>query len=123
MTKKIEAIVREEKLNAVKKALSDIGIVGLTITPVRGRGRGAGMTMKWRTGTYTVELLPRVKVEIILSENNVEKAVNAIKGAAKSGNAGDGMIFVMPVDNVIRISTEEEGKDALAYTDDIDTRG
>ncbi|MFP4321081.1 MAG: P-II family nitrogen regulator [Anaerolineales bacterium] len=123
MTKKIEAIIREEKLTAVKKALSDIGIVGLTITPVRGRGRGAGMTLKWRTGTYNVELLPRTKVEIVLSDNNVEAAVAAIKNAAKSGSPGDGMIFVMPVDNVIRISTDEEGKDALAYAGDIDTRG
>lgn len=122
MTKKIEAILREEKLTPVKQALTDIGIVGLTVAQVRGRGRGSGIQMQWRTGTYTVDLLPRVLLTIVLSDENVDATVDAIKKAAYTGEKGDGVIFVSPVDNVIRISSGEEGRDALTYQGDIDTR-
>lgn len=122
MTKKIEAIIRQEKLNTVKTALSDIGIVGLTVMDVKGRGRGVGMQLQWRTGTYNVDLLPRVMLSIILSDENVDATVETIKTAAHTGGPGDGMIFVYPVENVVRISTGEEGHDAINYQGDIDAR-
>jgi len=121
MTKKIEAIIRQEKLNAVKQALSEIGIVGLNVVNVRGRGRGSGMQLQWRTGTYIVDLLPRIQLNIVLSDENVEATIEAISKAAHTGNAGDGMIFVYPVENVIRISSAEEGRQAITYMGDIDS--
>ncbi len=125
MTKKIEAIIRSEKLNEVKQALSEIGIVGLNVIEVRGRGRGEGLQFHWRTGTYSVDLLPRVQINIILSDENVDATVKAITRAARTGDAGekgDGMIFIYPVDNVIRISTGEEGRQAIKYQGDIDSK-
>lgn len=122
MTKKIEAIIRKEKLQAVKKALSDIGIIGLTVLDVVGRGRGSGLQLQWRTGTYVVDLLPRKQINIVLSDENVEATVVAIKEAAYTGEKGDGVIFIYPVDEVIRISSGEVGKEALSYQGDIDTR-
>lgn len=122
MTKKIEAILREEKLTPVKQALTDVGIVGLTVSPVRGRGRGSGIQMQWRTGSYTVDLLPRIMITIVLSDENVDATVEAIKTAAYTGEKGDGVIFISPVDNVIRISSGEEGREAITYQGDIDTR-
>ena len=122
MTKKIEAIIREEKLNAVKKALSEIGIVGMNIIQVRGRGRGAGMQLQWRTGTYNVELLPRIQLNIVLSDENVDTTIETIKKAAYTGDKGDGMIFVYPVERVVRISSNEVDHDALMYQGDIDSR-
>ncbi|NJL95230.1 MAG: P-II family nitrogen regulator [Anaerolineae bacterium] len=122
MTKKIEAIIRKEKLSSVMSALSEVGIVGLNITEVRGRGRGVGMTLKWRTGTYVVELLPRTMISIVLSDDNIDATVEAIRKAAYTGERGDGMIFVLPVEQVVRISTGETGRDAISYQGDIDTR-
>jgi nitrogen regulatory protein P-II 1 len=122
MTKKIEAILRDEKLTPVKQALTDIGIVGITVSQVRGRGRGSGIQMQWRTGSYTVDLLPRVMITIVLSDENVDATVEAIKSAAYTGEKGDGVIFISPIDNVIRISTGEEGREAITYQGDIDTR-
>ncbi|MFQ3567289.1 MAG: P-II family nitrogen regulator [Aggregatilineales bacterium] len=122
MTKKIEAIIREEKFQAVKRALSEIGIIGMTVMEVRGRGRGSGLQLQWRTGTYQVDLLPRKQINIILSDENVDATVEAIKQAAYTGEKGDGMIFIYPVENVIRISTGEEGRAAISYQGDIDTR-
>lgn len=122
MTKKIEAIIRKEKLQAVKKALSEIGIIGLTVLDVAGRGRGSGLQLQWRTGTYIVDLLPRKQINIILSDENVDTTVEAIKKVAFTGEKGDGVIFVSPVERVIRISTNEEGKLALSYQGDIDTK-
>jgi nitrogen regulatory protein PII len=122
MTKKIEAIIRKEKLQAVKKALSEIGIVGLTVIDVAGRGRGSGLQLQWRTGTYIVDLLPRKQINIVLSDENVDATIEAIKKAAFTGEKGDGVIFIYPVEQVIRISTNEEGKQALSYQGDIDTK-
>lgn len=122
MTKKIEAIIRKEKLQAVKKALSEIGIVGLTVIDVAGRGRGSGLQLQWRTGTYIVDLLPRKQINIVLSDENVDATIEAIKKAAYTGEKGDGVIFIYPVEQVIRISTNEEGKQALSYQGDIDTK-
>ncbi len=122
MTKKIEAFIREEKFEEVKQALNDIGIVGMNVIEVHGHGREGGITLAWRTGTYKVDMLPRYQVNIVLSDDNVEKTIEAIRKAAVTGEQGDGVIFVYPVEDVIRIRTNERGRDALAYPDDIDVR-
>ena len=122
MTKKIEAIFREEKLTAVKEALYEMGIVGMNVIEVRGHGRQGGIELAGRTGTYKVDLLPRVQLNIILSDHNVEKTIGTIQQAAQTGNIGDGIIFVYPVEEVIRIRTGERGHDALTYEGDIDMR-
>lgn len=122
MIKEIRAIIRKERLEAVKQALSEIGIVGLTVTDVRGRGRGASLLVKGRSGPYIIDLLPRVQITIVLSEHNVPATIAAIRAGAHSGQAGDGMIFVYPVENVYRISSGEEGHSAIMYQGDIDTR-
>ena len=122
MTKKIEVIIREEKLEIVKEALHKIGIVGMNVMEVRGHGRQGGIVLSGRTGTYRVDMLTRVQLNIILSDHNVEKTVGTIQQAAQTGNIGDGLIFVYPVDQVIRIRTGERGHDALTYEGDIDTR-
>lgn len=122
MTKKIEAIFREEKLNDVKEALHGIGIVGMNVSEVRGHGRQGGITLVGRSGTYQVDMLPRVQLNIVLSDHNVEKTIETICQAAKTGNTGDGLIFIYPVEEVIRIRTGERGMDALTYEDDIDAR-
>jgi nitrogen regulatory protein P-II 1 len=123
MTKKIEAIIREDRFNDVKEALRRIGIVGLNVTEVRGHGRDGGILLNGRSGTYQVDLLPRFQFNIVLSDHNVEKTIQAIRNAAHTGNKGDGIIFVYPVEDVIRISTGERGHDALMYVNDIDARG
>ena len=122
MTKKIEAIFREEKLIEVKEALAEIGIVGMNVMEVRGHGRQGGIELAGRIGTYKVDLLPRVQLNIILSDHNVEKTIETIQQAAQTGNIGDGIIFVYPVEEVIRIRNGERGHDALIYAGDIDTR-
>ena len=122
MTKKIEAIFREEKLIAVKEALSEIGIIGMNVLEVRGHGRQGGIELAGRIGTYKVDLLPRVQLNIILSDHNVQKTIEIIEQAAQTGNIGDGIIFVYPVEEVIRIRTGERGHDALTYAGDIDVR-
>ena len=122
MTKKIEAIFREEKLITVKEALSNIGIVGMNRMEVRGHGRQGGIELAGRIGTYKVDLLPRVQLNIILSDHNVEKTIETIQQAAQTGNIGDGIIFVYPVEEVIRIRNGERGHDALTYAGDIDPR-
>ena len=122
MTKKIEAIIREEKLNDVKEALRAIGIVGLNVQEIRGHGRQGGIELAGRSGTYLVDLLSKIQINIVLSDHNVEKTIAAIIQAARSGKQGDGIIFVSPVEDVIRIRTGERGRTALMYADDIDTR-
>jgi len=122
MTKKIEAIVREEKLNDVKDALRGIGIIGMNVSEVRGHGRQGGITLLGRSGSYKVDLLPRVQINIILSDHNVEAAVETICQTAQTGNTGDGLIFIYPVEDVIRIRTGERGREALMYAGDIDDR-
>jgi nitrogen regulatory protein P-II 1 len=122
MTKKIEAIIREERLEDVKSALHQIGIVGMNIFEVRGHGRQGGITLSGRNGTYQVDMLPRIQLNIILSDHNVEKTVKTIREAATTNKMGDGLIFIYPVEDVIRIRTGERGKEALMYPDDIDAR-
>lgn len=122
MTKKIEAIIREDNFNDVKEALRKIGIVGMNVMEVRGHGRQGGIILTGRTGTYQVDMLPRLQLNIVLSDHNVEKTVETIINAARSGNIGDGIIFIYPVEEVIRIRTGERDRDALMYENDIDTR-
>lgn len=120
MTKKIEAIIREEALNDVKDALREIGIVGLNVSEVRGHGRQGGIELAWRGTTYQMDLIPKVQINVILSDHNLDKTVDAIIKAARTGKEGDGIIFVYPVDDIIRIRTGERGKEALSYPGDID---
>lgn len=122
MTKKIEAFIREEKFEEVKQALYDIGIVGMNVVEVHGHGRQGGVTLAWRTGTYKVDMLPKFQLNIVLSDDNVDKTVETIRKAAYTGEQGDGVIFIYPVEEVVRIRTNERGRDALTYEDDIDVR-
>ena len=122
MTKKIEAIIREEALDAVKDALREIGIVGMNVSEVRGHGRQGGIELSWRGTSYRMDLIPKIQVNIILSDHNVEKTIDTITQAARTGKEGDGIIFVYPVDDVIRIRTGERGPLALTYPNDIDVR-
>jgi nitrogen regulatory protein P-II 1 len=111
--KKIEAIIKPFKLEEVKEALTEVGIEGMTVTEVKGFGRQKGHTEIYRGSEYTVDFLPKIKLEIILGEASVEKAVAAIVKAAKTGKIGDGKIFVLPVSEVIRIRTEDKGEKAI----------
>lgn len=122
MLKKIEAIIREDKVNDVKDALSEIGIVGLNIFEVRGHGRQGGIKLAGRSGTYMVDMLPKIQVNIVLSDRNLEAAIEAILSSAYTGEQGDGLIFVYPVEEVIRIRTRERGQKAMIYPGDIDER-
>jgi nitrogen regulatory protein P-II 1 len=122
MLKKIEAIIREDKLNDVKEALREIGIVGLNVFEIRGHGRQGGITLVGRSGSYQVDLLPKLQVNIILSDQNLDETIEAILNAACTGESGDGLIFVLPVEEVVRIRTRERGHEAVMYPGDIDER-
>ena len=111
--KKVEAIIKPFKLDEVKQALSEIGVAGLTATEVKGFGRQKGHTELYRGAEYVVDFLPKVKVEVVVSDAVVSKVVEVIERAAKTGRIGDGKIFVVPVDEVIRIRTGERGEEAL----------
>jgi nitrogen regulatory protein P-II 1 len=111
--KKIEAIIRPEKLESVRTALAEIGIIGLTVTEVSGRGRQRGISLQWRVGEYRVEFLPKVKIEAVVLDEDLGKALNAIIRKARTGERGDGKIFVLPVDNAVRIRTGDEGESAI----------
>lgn len=122
MTKKIEAIIREEALQDVKDALREIGIVGLNVHEVHGHGRQGGIELSWRGTSYQMDLLPKIQVNIVLSDHNLERTLETIIKAARTGKEGDGIIFVYPVDDVIRIRTGERGREALQYKGDIDEK-
>src|SRR5213080_2608933 len=111
--KKIEAIIKPFKLDEVKEALADVGVLGLTVTEVKGFGRQKGHTELYRGAEYVVDFLPKVKIEIVLADEMVAKALEAIERAAKTGRIGDGKIFVSTVDEVVRIRTGERGEPAL----------
>ncbi len=111
--KKIEAVIKPFKLDDVKDALTAIGIIGMTVSEVRGFGRQKGHTELYRGGEYTVDFLPKVKVEVVVPDHIVEKVADIIAGAAKTGNIGDGKIFVQPVETAIRIRTGERDEHAL----------
>lgn len=122
MLKKIEAIIREDKVGDVKRALNDIGIVGLNMFEVRGHGRQGGIQLVGRAGAYQVTMLPKIQINVVLSDRNLDEAVEAILSSAYTGETGDGIIFVTPVDEVIRVRTRERGQDAMMYPGDIDAR-
>jgi len=111
--KKIEAIIKPFKMEDVKEALSEIGIEGMTVSEVKGFGRQKGHTEIYRGSEYTVDFLPKVKFEIVVADERVAKAVEAIVKAAKTGKIGDGKVFVLPVEQAIRIRTEEHGDAAI----------
>ncbi len=122
MLKKIEAIVREDKANDVKAALGKIGIVGLNVFEIQGHGRQGGIQLVGRAGTYQVNMLPKIQFNIVLSDRNLEETIETILEAAYTGEHGDGLIFVYPVDEVVRVRTRERGQDAVMYPGDIDER-
>ena len=111
--KKVEAIIREERLEAVKQCLEDTGYMGITITEVSGRGHQKGLVLQWRAGEYRVDLLPKLKVEVVVLDEDVRKVSECIMKAARTGEMGDGKIFIIPVENAIRIRTGEEGLEAV----------
>jgi len=111
--KKIEAIIKPFKLDEVREALSEIGVTGLTVTEVKGFGRQKGHTELYRGAEYVVDFLPKVKIEIVVADGTVELAIDSIIKAAHTGKIGDGKIFVMPVEQVVRIRTGETGEAAL----------
>ncbi len=111
--KKIEAIVKPFRLDEVKNALTKIGVQGMTVTEVRGFGRQKGHTEVYRGAEYKIDFVPKSKIELIVSDELVTQAIEAIERAAKTGKIGDGKIFVSSVDEVIRIRTGERGKDAI----------
>ena len=111
--KKIEAIIKPFKLDEVREALSEVGISGLTVTEVKGFGRQKGHTELYRGAEYVVDFLPKVKLELVLSDEQIETAIDAILKAAHTGKIGDGKIFVMPVEQVIRIRTGETNDQAI----------
>ncbi|MFZ4597967.1 MAG: P-II family nitrogen regulator [Terrimicrobiaceae bacterium] len=111
--KKIEAIIKPFKMEDVKEALAEIGIEGMTVSEVKGFGRQKGHTEIYRGSEYTVDFLPKVKFEIVVADGMVEKAIAAISTSAKTGKIGDGKIFVLPIENAVRIRTEETGDSAI----------
>ncbi len=111
--KKIEAIIKPFKLDEVKEALQEIGLQGITVTEVKGFGRQKGHTELYRGAEYVVDFLPKVKIEIVLDDALVERTIEAILHAARTGRIGDGKIFVSPVEDAIRIRTGERGLDAI----------
>ena len=111
--RKIEAVIRPHLLDAVKNALQEVGVAGLTITEVRGFGRQKGHTETYRGSEYKIDFLPKVKIEVVLPLEVVDLAIDAIMKTAKTGKFGDGKIFVIPVEEVIRIRTGERGPEAI----------
>jgi nitrogen regulatory protein P-II 1 len=111
--KKIEAIIKPFKLEEVKDALAEVGVEGMTVSEVKGFGRQKGHTEIYRGSEYTVDFLPKIKIEIVVANTQLEAAVGAIVKAAKTGKIGDGKVFVSPVDDAIRIRTEEKGDTAV----------
>jgi nitrogen regulatory protein P-II 1 len=111
--KLIIAIIKPFKLEEVKEALSEIGIEGMTVTEVKGFGRQKGHTEIYRGSEYTVDFLPKVKIEIALAEELVPKTIEAIVKAAKTGKIGDGKVFILPLDEIVRIRTDERGEAAV----------
>ena len=111
--KKIEAIIREERLEAVKTALEENSYFGMTVSEVSGRGRQKGIPLQWRVGEYRVDLLPKLKIELVLLDQDVPVAVNAIVRNARTGETGDGKIFVLPVESVVRVRTGDRDENAI----------
>jgi nitrogen regulatory protein P-II 1 len=111
--KKIEAIIREEKLNAVKEALEEKSYFGMTVSEVSGRGKQKGIPLQWRVGEYRVDLLPKLKIELVVLDEDVSAAIDAIVRNARTGETGDGKIFVLPVETVVRVRTGDRNEAAI----------
>jgi nitrogen regulatory protein P-II 1 len=111
--KKVEAIIREEKLESVKSALEEKGFIGLTVTDVRGRGQQKGLSLQWRVGEYRVDLLPKIKIEVVVHDWEASTVLDIVCDAARTGDIGDGMIFVTEVLQVCRVRTGERGEQSL----------
>ncbi len=111
--KKVEAIIKPFKLDDVKDALQDIGFTGMTVSEVKGFGRQKGHTELYRGAEYTVDFLPKVKIEVVIPDTMVERTVEAISEAARTGRIGDGKIFISPIEHAVRIRTGEKDKDAI----------
>ena len=111
--KKIEAIIREERLEAVKRALEENSYFGMTVSEVSGRGRQKGIPLQWRAGEYRVDLLPKIKVELVVLDEDATTAVDAIVRNARTGEIGDGKIFVLPVEGVVRVRTGDKDENAI----------
>ncbi|MBA4783142.1 MAG: P-II family nitrogen regulator [Rhizobiales bacterium] len=111
--KKIEAIIKPFKLDEVKEAIQDVGIQGITVTEAKGFGRQKGHTELYRGAEYVVDFLPKVKIDVVVRDEDLERTVEAIRAAAQTGRIGDGKIFVSSIENVIRIRTGETGDDAI----------
>ena len=111
--KKIEAIIKPFKLDEVKDALSEVGVQGMTVTEVKGFGRTGGKKEVYRGSSYVVDFVPKVKVEVVVTDDQVNAVLDAIERSAKTGRIGDGKIFVVPIEEVVRIRTGERGRDAI----------
>jgi nitrogen regulatory protein P-II 1 len=111
--KKIEAIIREEKLDTVREALGKLGYFGMTVTEVSGHGKQGGITLQWRVGDYQVDFLPKFKIELVILDEDASRVVDTIMKTCRTGERGDGKIFVIPVENAFRIRTREIGDDAI----------
>ncbi len=111
--KKIEAIIKPFKLDEVKKALNEIGIQGMTIVEVKGYGRQKGHKEIYRGAEYVVDFIPKIKIELVVTADNVDKVVSIIEKSANTGKIGDGKIFVLPVEEAVRVRTGEKGEDAI----------
>ena len=111
--KKIEAIIREEKLNDVKQALEEKSYWGMTVSQVSGRGKQKGISLQWRAGEYRVDLLPKIKIELVVLEEDVPAVLDAIIKNARTGETGDGKIFVLPVETVVRVRTGDRDENAI----------
>ena len=111
--KKVEAVIKPFKLDEVKEALTEIGITGMTISEVKGFGRQKGHTELYRGAEYTIDFIPKIKLEVIVPDESVEKVVKVIVSSAKTGRIGDGKIFILPVEDAVRIRTGERGQEAL----------
>ena len=111
--KKIEAIIREENLESVKRILEENGYFGMTVSEVSGRGRQKGLSLQWRVGEYRVDFLPKLKIEVVILDEDLSKILHAIANSARTGEMGDGKIFVLPLDNAVRIRTGEDGDNAI----------
>ena len=111
--KKVEAIIREEKLDAVKKALEEKSYFGMTVSEVSGRGKQKGISLQWRAGEYWVDLLPKLKIELVVLDEDVPLVIEAIVHNARTGETGDGKIFVLPVESVVRVRTGDRDENAV----------
>ena len=111
--KKIEEVIKPFKLDEVKEALQEVGLQGITVTEAKGFGRQKGHTELYRGAEYVVDFLPKVKIELVIEDSMLEKAVDAIKSAAHTGRIGDGKIFILPIEDAIRVRTGERGGDAI----------